>query len=83
MARNDKRVSFFDRLMNFADRFFEGLRKLKEMSAQAEKENVEFLDEKIPGYKKSHEEAMASAAKLGSKLESKAEKLLFGKRMWI
>jgi len=82
MAKNRDQQSFFDRAMSFADRFFNGVDKLKKAGDEARKENVELLDQMNPGFKESYERSMKNAAELGSKLEAKTEKLLFGKEMY-
>lgn len=83
MAKKSNKPSLFTRAMNFADRFFNGVDKFKDMAAEAEKKNVEFLDEKIPGFKENYEKSRRSAQELGSKLEAKAEKMLFGKDLYL
>ena len=83
MAKNGNKQSFFDRAMSLADRFFNGIDKLKKAGDEARKQNVELLDQMNPGFKESYEQSMKNAAELGSKLEGKTEKILFGKDMFL
>ncbi len=83
MAKNADKPSFFDRAMKFADRFFDGIAKLKEIGDEARKQNVEMLDEINPGFKESYEKSVQKAAEVGSKLEGKTEKILFGRDLYL
>lgn len=83
MGDKTNKPSLFERAMRLADRFFDGVDALNKMGEAAQKQNVEFFDEKIPGFKNSFEESMKSAAAAGDKLEERAEKLLFGKDLYL
>lgn len=82
MAKNAKRPTLFERAMNLADRFFAGVDKINKAGDEARKQNIELIDEMYPGFKESHEKSMQKAAEIGSKLEGKTEKILFGRDMY-
>ncbi len=83
MAKNTNKRSFFERAMNLADRFFDGVNKLQKAGVEARIQNVELLDQMNPSFKESYEKSMQKVAEVGSKLEGKTEKILFGRDLYL